>query len=335
MEKKRYEVGSLVSVDPSSLREDPLNSGAFPESGLEGLTRDIRNNGFFGEITAWQDDDGSLVIESGHRRKKSAAEAGLKEVRVRISRKPSNEVERRLNLVKWNVHGRPQTPLGTCALACFLARTYEMENDMKAERGEKVSPVNARVAEKLNLSEAAVVKYRALAKLSPQLARLVDKGACPWTSMVKAAALTPYQQDLLYRKLAGEFAAKGPQTGAWVSNEIREFSHLRGESPPGWKSWGELGFVVPDGIPRGEENGRRGSPTKRNRKKDGAKALRAALSALRSALGSGSRIRESDAEEAAGLLGEIAETAAEAARRYAETGAFAKKEDLENQGEDR
>ena len=77
--------GELIEIAPGELRAAPWQprQDPSPES-LESLVASVRVHGILQPLLAREEEDGSLVLLAGHRRREAALIAGLKEVPVRI-----------------------------------------------------------------------------------------------------------------------------------------------------------------------------------------------------------------------------------------------------------
>ena len=290
--------GNVVILPLSCLIPDPLNNDAFDIGDIEGLSDNIKEEGFLGEVVAYPYGDGQYMLESGHRRFYAAEKAGYTEIEVRITSPPKSMEERRRRLVRWNLHNRPTTPIGIAKLASFLFDTYKAENEKLKANGLSTVPILDRVAADMECSKANVTKYRMLLSLIPELQELANNGTCSWASLSAASTLSEGQQKSLYNRVLGEMRLCGKVNGAWLEKEIRQYRYLKLKN---------------------ELMESRGSK-RRARRCDGMKGLIKCCDLLSISLSDDALIRDSDMETAAARLQEMRDVIENALFKYEKTG---------------
>ncbi len=298
----------------SILEEDPLNQEAFSLTDLEELATSIKNNGFFGDIAAYQLPNGMYRIESGHRRYHAARMAGLKRVPVLIREAPKSMIERRVRLTMWNMHGRKYTPMDIGRLVQFTYDTIEM----KKKSGEVQGSIVEMTAEELGISTTNVSRYKSLLALIPELQRLVESGEYSWAILAKASQLDPAKQEMLYKRIINQGKIH-TITGKWIDAEIEEFKHIKlnsAASSYGQKYRQMMMEQAKEEIPAKEKKMRvkataetssegQLTHTVRKRRKDSVKALRNAYQYIRIAVDDDVLLKDSDKEEAERLIMEM------------------------------
>ena len=320
MNNLNYE-GRTVLLPLSSLIPDPLNIEAFNEEDLSKLLENIKDEGFFGEVSVYPVENGMFMIESGHRRCRAAELAGLKEIPVHINDPPSSLEERRRRLVRWNLHNRPTTPLGIAKLAQFLFETYEMQNAKLKEQGLHTEPILERVAADLECSKANVSKYRMLLSLSDELQSLISNGTCSWAPLSAASSLSSDQQHSLYLRILGEMRLSGRVNGSWLEKEIREYRHVFSDN----RTVRSYTFDRFDTTLYSQElneklQARPGGNKNRKRRKDGMKGIEKSFQLLSMALSNEAFIHDCDHMKAYRILRDMNSAINKAVKRYKETG---------------
>ena len=312
--------GNVVILPLSCLIPDPLNNDAFDIGDIEGLSDNIKEEGFLGEVVAYPYGDGQYMLESGHRRFYAAEKAGYTEIEVRITSPPKSMEERRRRLVRWNLHNRPTTPIGIAKLASFLFDTYKAENEKLKANGLSTVPILDRVAADMECSKANVTKYRMLLSLIPELQELANNGTCSWASLSAASTLSEGQQKSLYNRVLGEMRLCGKVNGAWLEKEIREYRYL----PSSTRTVRADVFDRNDtslysSKLKNELMESRGSK-RRARRCDGMKGLIKCCDLLSISLSDDALIRDSDMETAAARLQEMRDVIENALFKYEKTG---------------
>ena len=302
MENDERKIKEVIELSPSELHEDPLNEEAFVLDDVSYLKESLEENGFFGEIVAYRNSEGQYVIESGHRRKRAAEEAGLSKVAVSIVDPPTDNLDRRKRLIRWNLHGRPATPIAMAKLAKFQFDTYEMENKYRASAGLSTFPINERVAKDLECSVSNVVKYKSLLKLIPQLQDLVENGTVPWTSILKACPMDEWHQTEIYKSIKRYIKINPEISNEWLEHEIWKISCIKNSGSNSSFDRNDTRFYSDELLDRLKDGN---DSDKRFRRKDGVKGVSKALKLLSDSLTDGALIRQRDLPSVIDELKEI------------------------------
>lgn len=221
----------IIEIDPRKLVDDEENREIYNAYDVTALATDMKRDGFYGTIIAypWK---GVYKIESGHRRKYAAIEAGILKVPVMVSTPPKSNTERRKRLIKANLHARERSPMTIAREAQYLYETYEAEAAEMSQMGlAPISNILERVANDLEISISQVSRYRTLLKLSPQLQQLVDGGKIPWVALCDAVSLNDAQQEALCQRIDGAIKAYGAEyiTSSFLRKQIEECSLIKGD----------------------------------------------------------------------------------------------------------
>ena len=225
---KKDKGAQIIDVNPEELMDDPDNREIYNEYDVKLLAEDMKKNGVIGTIVAYPE-NGKYRIESGHRRKYAAIQAGVKKIPVQVTTPPQNDIERRKRLLRANMHFRNYSTMTIAREAQYMYETYEKEKELMEAQGLKPeeSP-GEQVAANLEISPAQVSRYRALLKLSPELQSLVDMDKMPWNAFCDATSLNQFQQHALFLKVSGAVKSFGIDTvtSSYVRKQIEECSLL-------------------------------------------------------------------------------------------------------------
>lgn len=181
---------------------------------LEALTESVKENGIIEPLLVRKKSATSYEIISGHRRKRAAEIAGLREVPVVIS--PLDDDQATILMVDSNLHRETILP-------SEKAFAYKMKNDAMRHQGKKKadSSTTAKiVGEGSGDSERTVHRYIQLTNLIPDLLNMVDNKTISLVIGVELSVLKESEQNdiLEYAKKTG----KMPDSGQ--SARLKEYS---------------------------------------------------------------------------------------------------------------
>ena len=221
----------VIELDPKELMDDPENKEIYTHDDVTGLTEAMKEGGMFGVIMAYPY-KGGYRIESGHRRKQAAIEAGLDKVPVLVTEPPKDDIERRKRLVQANLHLRNYDPMTYAREAEHLYNTFVEENKQLSAQGitHTQSPAE-KAAANLEISASQVSRYRKLLKLPEKLQKLLEENPeMPWSAFADATELTDTQADFLYQRIMSEMKLYGESaiTAKFVRQQVVECAKFKG-----------------------------------------------------------------------------------------------------------
>lgn len=181
---------------------------------LESLTDSVRENGVIEPLLVRKKSATTYEIISGHRRKRAAEIAGLKEVPVTISQLDDDQAT--ILMVDSNLHRETILP-------SEKAFAYKMKNEAMRHQGKKNANSNTTakiVGEGSGDSERTVHRYIQLTNLIPDLLNMVDTKVISLVIGVELSALKENEQNdiLEYAKKTG----KMPDSGQ--ASKLKEYS---------------------------------------------------------------------------------------------------------------
>ena len=292
--------GRLAYIEVDKLKDDPDNKGIYGEYLVEGLTESIKEHGFNNAIRAYKDPKhkGMYIIESGHRSREAAKEAGLEKVPVIVTDHPTDDIERRKRLVLANLHGRRYTPMVIAKEASYLKETYELENKKLEEQGKPPQKdyLN-KIAADLEVSIPMVSRYLRLTNLTASLQEIIEEENYSWTMLSEAATLGEKGQDALAAEIRRQerVFGYGSVTKTWLKERIDMYKHILDyESDPTGRNVTDL-----------EKEFLKDEKGKRKRRMDGAKAVSKSLALLKSGLSTDAYIKPKMRDQTLDELKEI------------------------------
>lgn len=172
---------------------------------LEALTESVKENGIIEPLLVRKKSATSYEIISGHRRRRAAEIAGLREVPVVIS--PLDDDQATILMVDSNLHRETILP-------SEKAFAYKMKNDAMRHQGKKKadSSTTAKIVGEGNGdSERTVHRYIQLTNLIPDLLNMVDNKTISLVIGVELSVLKENEQNdiLEYAKKTGKLPDNG------------------------------------------------------------------------------------------------------------------------------
>lgn len=195
--KKLTETEGIVQLSIKSLVMDEENEKIYggTKEDIMNLSYEIKKTGFKGVILAYPIKPGTYMIESGHRRFMAAKEAGLNEIPVMLTEPPKSEPEKKIRLIKMNLHNRNYLPSVKAKEIMTLIDAYQEMYDAADEQVEHRTIVE-QVAKDEELSWQSIEKYRSFSRIIPELKNIADEGVS-WSALAGAATLPEQEQSLL------------------------------------------------------------------------------------------------------------------------------------------
>ncbi|CAI9009814.1 MULTISPECIES: ParB/RepB/Spo0J family partition protein [Burkholderia cepacia complex] len=156
-EPARYEIGQTYEVPVGKIKSNSVNPRAiYTASSVSEMAESLAARGQGQSASAYQDEEGDLVLIDGERRLRGARTAGLPTLRLEIRPKPANERELYEEARAANVERKDQSPLDDAI-------------KWKELISRKVYPTQAALAKALRLGEDHVSRTLSLAQLPSKI----------------------------------------------------------------------------------------------------------------------------------------------------------------------
>ena len=202
----------IIMIDIDRIDDMPENELYFPydRSLIEALKREFKENGFHDPVIVVPNKDRYLLV-SGHQRKIAMLENGETKIpayiRQDLSEKQIRDLWRSANIIH-----RKSTPLRTA----LLIASYESDYDKYKIGGGK----RKYVAEKVQISESQVDRYKVILKMPEGIKKLCDEQDFPFQALSGAVKFTEDQKSKL-QDLINARESKHPDL-AWKASDIKK-----------------------------------------------------------------------------------------------------------------
>ena len=191
---REIEIKNLIEyVDSDGVGNDYI-FGPISEESVKNLAEGIRESGFKTAVEVWEldgENKGKYMIYSGHRRVAAVKELGETKVKCDVYPYPDDELDRRLQFLRANIHSRGSIKASEEGGDIYIAHQIKYLEDILRKKGVKGN-INQRICEEFNAKRNTVWKYKSLLRACDELLKAEAEGHI---RLEQAAAICSYNKD--------------------------------------------------------------------------------------------------------------------------------------------
>lgn len=189
-------IESLVDyIDSDGIGNDYV-FGPVTENSILNLAKGIEEVGFKTAVEVWEltgDDAGKFMIYSGHRRVAAMKYLKHKHVKCDIYSYPEDEIDRRLQFLRANIHSRGSIKASSEGGDIYIAHQIKyLENILRKQGVKSQAQIDNIVCDEFNAKKNTVWKYKSLLKACDELVEAEREGII---LIEQAASICSYDKE--------------------------------------------------------------------------------------------------------------------------------------------
>ena len=193
---REIEIKNLIEyVDSDGVGNDYI-FGPISEESIRNLAEGIKESGFKTAVEVWELDGknkGKYMIYSGHRRVAAVKKIGETKVKCDIYPYPDDEVDRRLQFLRANIHSRGSIKASEEGGDIYIAHQIKYLEDILRRKGMRSQvEITQKVCEEFNAKKITVWKYKSLLKACDELLKAEAEGRI---RLEQAATICRFNKD--------------------------------------------------------------------------------------------------------------------------------------------
>ena len=191
---REIEIENLMEyVDTDGIETDYI-LGPISEESISNQVERIRESGFRRAVDVWELDGeykGMYMIISGFLSVAAVKALGETKVKCDVYPYPDNELDRRLQFLRANIHSRGSIKASEEVGDIYIARQIKYLEDILRKKGIKGN-INQRICEEFNVKRNTVWKYKSLLRACDELLKAEAEGHI---CIEQAAAICRYNKE--------------------------------------------------------------------------------------------------------------------------------------------
>lgn len=189
-------IESLVDyIDSDGIGNDYV-FGPVTENSILNLAKGIEEVGFKTAVEVWEltgDDAGKFMIYSGHRRVAAMKYLKHKHVKCDIYSYPEDEIDKRLQFLRANIHSRGSIKASSEGGDIYIAHQIKyLENILRKQGVKSQAQIDNIVCDEFNAKKNTVWKYKSLLKACDELVEAEREGII---LIEQAASICSYDKE--------------------------------------------------------------------------------------------------------------------------------------------
>lgn len=189
-------IDNLVDyIDSDGIGNDYV-FGPVTENSILNLAKGIEEVGFKTAVEVWEltgDDAGKFMIYSGHRRVAAMKYLKHKHVKCDIYSYPEDEIDRRLQFLRANIHSRGSIKASSEGGDIYIAHQIKyLENILRKQGVKSQAQIDNIVCDEFNAKKNTVWKYKSLLKACDELIEAEREGII---LIEQAASICSYDKE--------------------------------------------------------------------------------------------------------------------------------------------
>lgn len=189
-------IESLVDyIDSDGIGNDYV-FGPVTENSILNLAKGIEEVGFKTAVEVWEltgDDAGKFMIYSGHRRVAAMKYLKHKHIKCDIYSYPEDEIDRRLQFLRANIHSRGSIKASSEGGDIYIAHQIKyLENILRKQGVKSQAQIDNIVCDEFNAKKNTVWKYKSLLKACDELVEAEREGII---LIEQAASICSYDKE--------------------------------------------------------------------------------------------------------------------------------------------
>lgn len=170
--------------------------GPVTDDSISNLAKGIEEVGFKTAVEVWElsgEDSGKFMIYSGHRRVAAMKYLKKEKVKCDVYPYPKNEIDRRLQFLRANIHSRGSIKASAEGGDIYIAHQIKyLENILRKQGIKSQAQIDNIVCDEFNAKKNTVWKYKSLLKACDELIEAEREGVI---LIEQAASICSYDKD--------------------------------------------------------------------------------------------------------------------------------------------
>lgn len=189
-------IDSLIDYVDSDGIDNDYVFGKVTYDSISNLAKGIEEEGFKTAVEVWKldgENDGKYMIYSGHRRVAAMKYLKKKNIKCDVYPYPENEIDRRLQFLRANIHSRGSIKAASEGGDIYIAHQIKyLENILRKKGIKSQAQIDNIVCDEFNAKKNTVWKYKSLLKACDELIEAESQGII---LIEQAASICSFDMD--------------------------------------------------------------------------------------------------------------------------------------------